>query len=326
VPARNEEEQIGEAVRSLAAQPEVGEVLVVNDASTDGTRAALEALAATEPKLRALEAPSLPDGWVGKNYAAALGAAEARGEWLLFTDADTTHLPGAAARALRDAERTGAALVSYSPEQETRTLAERALIPFIYVRLARHFSFAEVSNPESTAAAANGQFLLIRRDVYEKIGGHRAVAGEVLEDVALARRVKQAGHRIYFAPGQGIVRTRMYRSFGEMWPGWTKNLYPLMGGTGRAVLAELLEAVPWIPLAMLFGGTLHALVPAVGLLLLAGRHAAYALALSKNRSSLAGILYYLPASLLYAAVLLGSAARYARGTVVWKGREYPVGT
>ena len=122
-------------------------------------------------------------------------------------------------------------LVSYSPEQEMESFWERALIPFVYCRLAARFSFARVNDPRHPDAAANGQFLLVLRDVYESLGGHTAIRGEILEDVALARRVKRAGYGIYFTAPVGMVRTRMYRSFGAMWQGWTKNLYPLMGGT-----------------------------------------------------------------------------------------------
>lgn len=123
-----------------------------------------------------------------------------------------------------------------------RTWYEKSLIPYVYCRLARKFSFDEVNDPAKPAAAANGQFLLIRRDVYQAVGGHASVAREVLEDVALARRVKAAGHRIWFASGKGIVRVRMYRTFGAMWEGWKKNLYPLMGGGARTVAGEYVRA------------------------------------------------------------------------------------
>ena len=326
VPARNEEATIARAVDSLAAQPEIAEIVVVNDQSSDRTAAVLEELAARLGKLRVLETREVPGGWVGKNYAAWLGAAQARSVWLLFTDADAVHLPGSTARALADAAASGAALVSYSPEQETRAWWERAMIPFVYARLAQHFSFAEVSDPGSPAAAANGQYLLIRRDAYEAIGGHRSVAGEVLEDVALARRAKQAGYRLHFAPGQGIARVHMYRSLAQMWEGWTKNLYPLLGGRPGAVVRELLSVVPWIPVALLLLGRVHRVLPVLGVLLLAGRHAAYAAVLRRSHFPLSRILYYVPAVILYSSALVVSAWRYARGTVVWKGREYPVGT
>jgi GT2 family glycosyltransferase len=324
VPARNEEATIASAVESLAAQPEIKEIIVVNDQSTDGTAAELARLSARCAQLRVLETKALPSGWVGKSFAVSLGAAQATGDWLLFTDSDGVHLPGSTARALEDAAATGAGLVSYSPEQEMHTWWERTLIPFIYTRLAQKFSYDAVNDPKSQAAAANGQYLLIRREDYVRIGGHAAVAGEVLEDVALARLAKLAGIRLHFAPGFGIIHVRMYRTFGAMWEGWTKNLYPLMGGTSRAVGRELRGVVPWIPLLLLLLTPLHLTLGVLGAVLLAGRHAAYAATLRRNRFPAALVLYYLLAVALYAAALLTSEWRYARGSVSWKGREYPV--
>ncbi len=328
VPARNEEATIAAAVESLAAQPEIKEIIVIDDHSSDGTAAALRQLSSRYAQLRVLETTELPGGWVGKNYAVSLGAAQATGDWLLFTDADGVHLAGSTAHALADASESGAGLVSYSPEQVTHTWWEKALIPFVYTRLARKYSYAEVNHPESPAAAASGQYLLIRRVDYSRIGGHAAVAGEVLEDVALARRAKQAGVRLYFASGMGIMRVRMYRTFRAMWEGWTKNLYPLIGGatggTSRAVGRELFRVVPWIPLLVLPLALLHLIWGVLGVALLAGRHAAYAADLRRNRFPAALALYYFPGVALYAAALLNSEWRYTRGSVVWKGREYPV--
>jgi len=328
VPARNEEATIAAAVESLAAQPEIKEILVIDDESADGTAAALRQLSSRYPQLRVLETQELPAGWVGKNHAISLGAAQATGDWLLFTDADGVHLPGSTAQALADAADTGAGLVSYSPEQETRTWWEKALIPLVYTRLGRRYSYAEVNHPDSPAAAASGQYLLMRREDYLRIGGHAAVAGEVLEDVALARLAKQAGVRLHFAPGNGIMRVRMYRTFTAMWQGWTKNLYPLIGGTTggtpRAVSRELFKVVPWVPLLILPLALLHLIWGVLAVALLAGRHTAYAADLRRNRFPAAFALYYLPGVALYAAALLNSEWRYARGSVAWKGRNYPV--
>lgn len=324
MPARNEEATIAAAIESLAAQPEITEIIVIDDQSTDGTGVAVGELGSRFPQLSVLHTEQLPAGWVGKNYAVSLGAAQATGEWLLFTDADGVHLPGSTARALADAAQSGAGMVSYSPEQETRTWFEKALIPLVYTRLAAKYSYEAVSQPDSPAAAASGQYLLIRREEYLRIGGHAAVAGEVLEDVALARLAKQAGVGLHFASGGGIMRVRMYRTFGTMWQGWTKNLYPLMGGTSRSVGSELFRVVPWIPLLMLPLAVLHPIWGALGLALLAGRHAAYAAQLRRNRFPAGLALYYLLGVALYAAALLNSEWRYARGSVAWKGREYPV--
>ena len=328
MPARNEEATIAAAVESLAVQPEIAEIIVIDDQSIDGTAAALEQLSSSFNQLRVLETKGLPTGWVGKNYALSRGAAQATGDWLLFTDADGVHLPGSTGRALADAAESGADLVSYSPEQEMQTWWEKALIPFVYTRLGHKYSFAEVNHPGSPAAAANGQYLLIRREAYARIGGHAAVAGEVLEDVALARLAKLAGIRLHFASGNGIMRVRMYRTFGAMWQGWTKNLYPLIGGmtggTSRAVGRELFRVIPWIPLLVLPLALVHPICGILSVALLAGRHAAYAADLRRNRFPAALALYYLPAVALYAAALLNSEWRYARGSVAWKGREYPV--
>ncbi|HEX7697457.1 MAG TPA: glycosyltransferase, partial [Candidatus Acidoferrum sp.] len=248
VPARNEEAVIAACIVSLGSQPEIGEILVVNDESSDGTASVVKSLMGRVPNLCLLEAGGLPDGWVGKNHALWVGVQQAKCVWLLFTDADAEHERNSASRALQVAQENNAALVSFSPEQITETWYEKALIPYIYLRLAKRFSYEKVNDPTSPAAAANGQFLMMRRDVYDAIGGHSRVAGEVLEDVALAMRVKAAGHRIWFGSGNGIVRVRMYRSFQEMWQGWKKNLYRLMGGTPGAVFREMESSLPWIPL------------------------------------------------------------------------------
>lgn len=329
VPARNEEVNIEASVVSLSAQPEIAEIIVINDQSTDHTGEILARLANTLPQLKILKAGALPEGWVGKNHAVWLGARVARCDWFLFSDADTVHLAGSAHRALEDARIYHAALVSYSPEQVTRTFAERSLIPFIYCRLARKFNFARVNDPSFPDAAANGQFLLIRRDAYEKIDGHRSVANSVLEDVALARRVKQAGFRLHFASGQGIARTRMYRDSRAMWEGWAKNLYLLLGGTRRSAQRELVTAIPWLAAmlilaAIILRGEVGRWLIAIAAVELLVRHVVYGRELTSNRYSARFIIYYVAGVFLYAAAVIASTLKYRRGKVAWKGREYPV--
>jgi Glycosyl transferase family 21 len=217
-------------------------------------------------------------------------------------------------------------LVSFSPQQITEKWYEKALIPFVYCRLARRFSYAAVNDPKSAAAAANGQFLLIRRDVYETIGGHARFASDVLEDVALATAVKAAGHRLWFGPGKGIVRARMYRTFGAMWEGWTKNLYRLMGGTPWKAFREGESAVPWIPLVVILVGIKFPIAMFAGVLLLVLRQMNYGSELVRNQYPIAFIIYYIPAAFLYTGVLAASYRSYARGKVQWKGREYSTET
>jgi chlorobactene glucosyltransferase len=249
VPARNEAANVERLLRSLAGQRGVRETLLVDDQSEDQTGEIAEALKSEMPLLRVLHIKSLPEGWLGKTYAVTVAAREAVGDWLLFTDADTEHLPGSLAALLERAEREGADLLSLSPGQITPTWWEKAVIPLIYVNLARLYRFEEVSNPGSAAAAANGQYLLIRREVYARVGGHQAIRNEILEDVELAKRVKAAGGKLLFLPGAAWVRTRMYRTFREMWRGWTKNLFLIYGGNLSKIFKTLAElcAVDLLP-------------------------------------------------------------------------------
>jgi hypothetical protein len=325
IPARNEQFTIAQAVRSLAGQSDVAEIIVVNDQSEDGTASVLAQLLSEFPKLRVVDAGALPEGWVGKNHAAWQGALRARCPWLLFTDADSCHLPGSTARALLLAATSGAHVLSISPAQQMNTWWERAMIPFVFCRLSRLYSYAAVNDPRSPMAAANGQYLLIHREAYEASGGHAAVSGEVLEDVALAVRAKQAGVRVRFDPDDGFVRVRMYASFRAMWEGWTKNLCPLVTRAGQRVTREFFHVVPWIPLICLSLTPRSSLLGLLGLALLAGRHAGYAAELKRNRFPVSSVVYYMAAVLLYCAALAASDWHYARGRVTWKGRQYPVG-
>jgi glycosyltransferase involved in cell wall biosynthesis len=329
IPARNEEASIARAVESVAAQPEVGEVIVVNDQSADGTAEILTGLAARIPKLRVLETGTLPSGWTGKNYALSLGAAAARGDWLLFTDADTFHSPGSTTRALGDAKEHEAALVSYSPEQEMEAFWERALIPVVFCRLAQKYSYARVNDPHLPDAAANGQFLLIKRGVYDSIGGHAAVAPQILEDVALAEITKNAGHGIFFTNSPGVVRARMYRNFRDIWDGWTKNLYLLFPGdfTDKGDKWAFIAAAGSL-FALLIGvksARAHLIqldYCALGLALVAA-HIWYALELRRNHFPLTYIRYMFLGGWLFMLMRGVSWWKNTHGAVMWKGRTYP---
>ena len=335
IPARNEEANIARVVRSLAGQEGVREILVVNDQSDDRTEVILRGLEAELPGVRSLRIESLPEGWKGKAYALATAARQTSGEWLLFTDADTEHLPGSLAALLEIAEQRGADLLSVSPGQETRTWWEKSVIPLVYVKLAGLYRFEEVSDPNSPAAAANGQFLLIRRDTYQRVGGHEAVRALILEDVELARRVKAAGGRLVFLPGAAWVRTRMYATFQEMWRGWTKNLYLLYGeNLGRmlasfaaAWMLDLLPTLAFVALCLWFaveGGSAAVAVAGVACFLLAvGRQWSYGQALYRLGFDVPLAGYQFPGALLFSLLLVNSAWAYrVSGRVQWKGREY----
>ena len=236
VPARNEERNLPRCLATLLSQSEEDfllgwewELIVVDDASTDGTGAIAEEAARQNAGARRLEAPPLDDDvsrrlFTGKTNACWFGAEQSRGQWLLFTDADTLHEPGDLRRALEEAAREHAALLSYSPRQIVVGFWQRALMPLIFSELAVVYPMAQVNDSARSLAAANGQFLLVEREAYFAVGGHRAVGRSVLEDVDLAYNVKKTKRVIRFRYAPDALSTRMYRGFGDMVEGWTKNL------------------------------------------------------------------------------------------------------
>jgi len=231
VPARNEEDCLGACLKSLVGQSEeffeLGkdwELVVVDDHSMDGTRQIAIDVARDFAGVTVLEAGKLEKGWTGKANAIWTAAKRARGRWLLFTDADTIHEPGDLRRAIHEATRHKAGMLSYSPRQIVSGLAQRTLMPLVFCELALAYPPAKVSDPNQRIAAANGQFLLVEREAYRRLGGHASVADKVLEDVQLAFLAKRRKVGLRFRYAQDAVSTRMYRSTGAMIEGWTKNL------------------------------------------------------------------------------------------------------
>ena len=318
IPARNEEVSLGTCLESLVSQTGVDfEIIVVNDHSTDRTREIAESF----PNVRAIEAGPLPEGWTGKNNAVTFGTRQAQGEWLLFTDADTVHLPGSLARALKEAQENRADLLSYSPEQIAVTFWEMATLPVVFAELARQYPPSKVSDPNSPDAAANGQYLLIRREAYDMVGGHAAIAASILEDVALARAVKASGRKIRFRYAADAVRTRMYRNYTQLRDGWTKNLALLFPNPAWLAASTLiLWAITWALFAFAVVGVGKGrwwgsmLAPAP--LLLTGR---IRRANFTTDMTILGAILGMP---MFAYLLLRSKRAHAKGTVPWKGRMY----
>ncbi|HZC04155.1 MAG TPA: glycosyltransferase [Ktedonobacterales bacterium] len=265
VPARDEERNIVRCVESLLAQdyPNV-EIIVVDDGSTDATPELLARLGQTpagQKRLRVVRVDELPSGWAGKPHALHTGAQAATGAWLLFTDADTWHAQGALRSAMARAERDGADLFTIGTAQELPDFWNRVMMPIAYMGISFMYPPALVNNAHSQVAIANGQFLLIRRSTYERLGGYDTpeLRGTVVDDLALARVVKRSGGRLVFTDGRGLVKTRMYQSLAEHWNGWGKNAVAGSRG-GVAAFALLASGLPLITVgqfALLAAGVLR---------------------------------------------------------------------
>ncbi len=322
IPARNEEASLGACLESLMAQTGVAfEIIVIDDASTDRTREIAQSFAG----VKVISPEPLPQNWKGKNNALVAGAKQAHAEWLLFTDADTVHLLGSLARALDEAKREQADLLSYSPEQEVVILAERTVMPVIFAELAAQYPPHKVRDKTSGIAAGNGQYILVRRAAYEAVGGHTAVATEILEDVALARLFRNAGHCVYFRYGGDAVRTRMYRNWAQLREGWTKNLALLFPRPEfLAFQSFIVWFAAWSTLAIAVSGAasrhfVWILCAAFWLLVYRRIRAAH----FTTANNLLAMAFGLP---MFAYLLIRSKKAHASGQVSWKGRVYGVST
>lgn len=255
VPARNEAAGIEACLEGLLAQGSpVLEVLVLDDASTDDTAARVERLAARHPRLRLLPGEPLPPGWAGKAHACAQLARQARGEWLLFVDADTRARPGLVCAALGVAVSRQADLLSTFPRQVCGTPGEALAVPLVYWLLFTLLPLRRVwEDPSPAFAAACGQLLLARAAAYRQVGGHAALPASLHDGLHLARLYKRHGRRVVLADLSPWISCRMYRGLGECWRGFTRNVYQGLGSPGA--LAALTAAqfplfvVPWLGLA-----------------------------------------------------------------------------
>jgi len=330
VPARNEERQIETCVRSLLAQRYPNfEVIVVDDRSTDGTAEILERLARNDARLHIVHGEPLPDGWVGKPWALNQGMHAARGEMLLFTDADTEHEPLACASAVRYALDQGVSFLSLLPTQQFETPAERIFLPTIlFMILFGIGSLDAINDPKSEDAAIfNGQYLLCRRHALEALGGYERVRASIAEDYDLARIVKRDGRfRSMLVGANDLVRTRMYRSFREIWDGFSKNLYagvkddPAGALLGGAMLAAL-SPIPEIALVQALRKRRYAKAARIGATIIATAAAAE-FGMRRARFPKGSGLYFPIGAATMLAIFINSLVKYRTGRIHWRGRDY----
>ncbi len=331
VPARDEERSIERCVRSLLALEWLDlEVIVVDDRSTDRTAEIVESIARTDARLRFVRGADLPDGWVGKPWALVQGAAVATGTWLLFTDADSEHEVRGAASALWFVLGMRVDALSIATRQELGSFWERAMLPSILgIILFVSGTLGEINDPSKPKKAlANGQYILVSRAAYDALGGHTALRSEIVEDVEFARMVKADGRfRMLLAGGDAIASVRMYRSFGEIWSGFTKNVYVGANGNLFALAAGIAftSAISFVPPVLAlraFATGRRALgVEAVAITLAIVSTASWGMRRAAFPRRLA--LLQPIGTAIFGAIIVNSTLRVLSGRgVEWRGRQY----
>lgn len=325
VPARNEEKRLPACLDSLLAQdyPEL-EWIVLDDNSDDGTGAVVRERMKREERLRLVQGEPLPEGWTGKSWACWQLSKQARGEVLLFTDADTRHEAGSVSAAVRELERRRGDLLSLWPRQVTGSWSEVLILPFVHV-LILLFLPQWLPFRHRSLGVANGQFMMFRREAYEAIGGHERVRGHLVEDVALGREIKVQGWRLVNGDGSRLVSCRMYTCFAEVWEGFTKNLragFEESVGSfvalGAVQVIFMLAPFGWLVAGWLWGAPWTAwVVGQVGLIWLLR----WVLAVIYRQPWMSVLLHPL-GQLLALSLAMNSWVQTARGAVRWKGRIY----
>lgn len=260
IPARNEEDNIEACVRAALASDTEVEILVYDDESTDRTTEILERLEAEDARVRRVPTRVMPDGWSGKQHACDRMGRAARGEWVLFTDADVRLEPQAARRSVAFALESDAQLVSTFPRQICKTLGELLQVPMMFFLLFSYLPFGRMRQTLDPAASAGcGQFLLARRMNYLRAGGHAAFAGSMHDGVRMPRAFRKLGFRTDLFDGTDLVSVRMYRGFAESWRGFAKNAYEGLGSVfllGFITVTHTIGHIgPWIliPVGLIVG-------------------------------------------------------------------------
>lgn len=334
IPARNEERNLAQVLKSVVTAakvcPTLQEILVYNDASTDGTARLVEEAAALDSRVRLIQGKELPEGWVGKPHACQKLFEEAQGQMLLFMDADVRLTPSALPRLLSLAESPiGGQVISAVPAQETKTWLERLLLPLLTLTYTAWLPLRLVEVGQSTrTVAANGQLLMIKREDCKSLGGFTQVRHEIVDDVAFCRLAKSRGFKVVFADGFHMARCRMYRSAGEVWRGFSKNLFEGLGGGIGAGFVLLLYlgcfVAPHLALVAfsLSGGETHDGLVAAAALGVTFNVLLRVLLAWRFKQPLEGILLHPISVLALVALAFNSMCWVLQGKIEWAGRSY----
>lgn len=226
LPAKDEEENIGACLQSLVNQDYHNfEIIVVDDRSTDRTLEIAKKFATSDPRIKVFHISDLPKGWTGKNHAISCGIPHAKGELLLFIDADTEHDPNCVTASVAHFEKNDLDAMSLEPYFAWTGFFQKLAFSVFTLITACLFPIFMVNRKGSNLALSNGQYILIKKDVYKKIGGHERIKGRILEDLALIENLKAGGFHYNLAVGTSVVTVKMYKDIASFWQGWSRILF-----------------------------------------------------------------------------------------------------
>lgn len=339
VPVRNEEAKIARCLESLARQDYPNfEIIVIDDRSTDGSGQIIKELAAGHPCIKVIPGRKSRPGWLGKCNALDHGTPQAKGEWLVFSDADTFHYPNSLRDAIGAAINYKADMISFMPVQELYSFAERVIMPALIGSFLMGDPTNKINDPQSSRAYAYGQYIMVKRTTYDAIGGHESVKDQILDDISIGRVTKEKGFAVTACDGRPLYTVRMYTSFSEVWNGWTKNAYALINCNpvslaGVIVLLNACLAAPFLLLAVALlnpTGVSQLLPSQVMWAILSLQFACMIVWYIRSTVFYKGLnplyFFFLPlGAVLTSALYLNSAYCFITGKQVkWKDRDYSV--
>jgi len=326
IPARNEEQRIRPCLGTLVSSNYPNfEILVLDDHSSDGTAEIVRQRSKGDSRVRLITGKDLPTGWTGKAWACHQLAQDAKGEILVFVDADTRFSDITLTHAVNLVLQEKADLLSLWPYLEAKSWSEHLVIPFVHLFILLYLPHW-MGGRSTSLGAANGQFLLVRRSSYENIGGHGSVSGHLVEDIALGRKMRAAGFRVLNRdatnPGHHIalVRCRMYDNFRDLWDGFTKNLYPAFDGRFFAfVVFQLFQALVFLAPFFLLPFFPRDPVLWIEIAVIISLRLAMAY---RFRQSWLGAIFHPLGQTLVLAIAANSWLQTLRGRLPWRGRHY----
>jgi chlorobactene glucosyltransferase len=329
IPARNEERNIKTCLTSLLRQNYPNwEIIVLDDNSSDQTYKIAKEFSCQSQKIKVFKGKKLPPGWNGKNWACHQLSQQAKGEWLVFTDADTNHRTNSITTAFAAARKNKSVFVTLIPGLIAKTWSEKLVLPIIHFAFLVLVPFKLINySKDCRLAFAIGPFMMIKKDFYFSFGGYEIIKKEIVDDFALAKTVKKNKGKITILDGTKFMKVRFYINFRELWHGLSKNTYPAIGSSPHYLACLLLGCYflfiyPYLSLWWAFESHQNLTLPLLQVVTISAMK--IILAIRFKTSLFFGLLH--PFSVILTLMILLNSFRLSlfKKKFAWKERLYPI--